>query len=321
MNDPMPLRRPGEPPTLAVGTMNFGKRTPADEAARIVDRAIERDVRVFDTANAYVDGESERILGRALGRRRDDVVIATKVGFGRVAGKLEGLAPEALERALAGSLERLGTDRVDVYYLHVPDHATPIERTLDAVKALAASGRVRAWGISNFAAWQILEMNHLADERTMPRPVVSQVLYNALHRQLDVDYFGFTRRHPIHTTVYNPLAGGLLAGTHRFEDAAPRGSRFDANAFYQRRYWTRPMFDRVEQLRAIAAAEGLGMVELAYAWVASRPGVDSILVGPASVAHLDAAVDAVGRTLSPAALAKIDELWREWNGTDTNYVR
>ncbi|HEY8089112.1 MAG TPA: aldo/keto reductase, partial [Polyangiaceae bacterium] len=114
MDHQLPLRRPGEPPTLALGTMNFGKRTPADEAERIVRRALERGIRVFDTANAYVDGESERILGRALGKQRDDVVVATKVGFGRTAGKPEGLSPEALEGALAGSLERLGTDHVDV---------------------------------------------------------------------------------------------------------------------------------------------------------------------------------------------------------------
>ena len=142
-----------------------------------------------------------------------------------------------------------------------------------------------------------------------------------LHRQLDIEYFAFTRRCPIHTTIYNPLAGGLLAGTHRFDEVAPRGSRFDANAFYQRRYWTRPMFEHVEELRAVASSEGLSMVQLAYAWLASRAGVDSVLVGPASVAHLDEAVDAVGRSLSPAPLGRIDELWREWSGTDTNYVR
>jgi aryl-alcohol dehydrogenase-like predicted oxidoreductase len=301
--------------------MNFGKRTPAAESERIVRRALERGIRVFDTANAYVEGESERILGRALGRDRDRAVVATKVGFGRQAGKPEGLSPDVLARSLAGSLERLGTDRVDVYYLHVPDHRTPIEQTLDAMRSLVDSGRVLAWGVSNYAAWQILEMNGLAAARGLDAPVVSQVLYNALHRQLDVDYFAFTRRHPIHTTVFNPLAGGLLAGTHRLDDAPAKGSRFDGNAFYQRRYWTRPMFDRVEQLRVVASSESLTMVQLAYAWVASRPEVDSILVGPATVQQLDDAVDAVGRQLSTSSLARIDELWREWNGTDTSYVR
>jgi aryl-alcohol dehydrogenase-like predicted oxidoreductase len=301
--------------------MNFGKRTPADESERIVRRALERGIRVFDTANAYNAGESERILGRALGRDRDGVVVATKVGFGRVAGKPEGLSPAAIERAIRGSLERLGTDRVDVYYLHVPDHATPIEQTLDAMKQEVDGGRVGAWGVSNYASWQILEMNHLAPARSLAPPVVSQVIYNVLHRQLDIEYFAFARRSPIHTTIYNPLAGGLLVGKLRPGQAPAPGSRFDDNAFYQRRYYTPAMFERVEALRAVAKTEGMTMVALAYAWVAARPGVDSILVGPASVEQLDDAVEAVGRTLSSGALARIDELTREWNGTDTSYVR
>jgi aryl-alcohol dehydrogenase-like predicted oxidoreductase len=317
----MPRRTPGRQPALALGAMNFGKRTPVDESERIVRRALERGIRVFDTANAYNDGASERILGRALGKDRDAVTVATKVGFRRVAGKPEGLSPEIVQRALAESLERLAMPAVDLYYLHAPDHATPIERTLDAMKALVDSGRVRAWGVSNYGAWQILEMNRLADERSLPRPVASQVLYNVLLRQLDVEYFAFTRRHPIHTTVFNPLAGGLLSGKHRFEEVPREGSRFAGNALYQRRYWTRAMFDRVEELRTVADAEGLTLVQLAYAWTAARPDVDSILVGPATVAQLDDAIDAVGRALSADALARVDELWRAWNGTDTSYVR
>ena len=301
--------------------MNFGKRTPADESERIVRRALERGIRVFDTANAYNAGESERILGRALGRDRDGVVVATKVGFGRIAGKPEGLSPGAIERAIHASLERLGTDRIDVYYLHVPDHATPIEQTIDAMKQEVDAGRAGAWGVSNYASWQILEMNHLAAARSLDPPVVSQVLYNVLHRQLDIEYFAFARRSPIHTTVYNPLAGGLLVGKQVLGQAPTPGSRFDDNAFYQRRYFTPAMFERVEALRAVAKTEGMTMVALAYAWVAARPGVDSILVGPASVEQLDDAVEAVGRTLSSAVLARIDELTREWNGTDTSYVR
>jgi aryl-alcohol dehydrogenase-like predicted oxidoreductase len=317
----MPRRTAGEPPALALGTMNFGKRTPAQESERIVRRALERGVRVFDTANGYNDGEAERILGRALGKDRDRAVVATKVGFARIAGKPEGLSAASIERAIAGSLERLATGYVDVYYLHVPDHATPIESTLDAMKALADSGRIRAWGVSNYAAWQILDMNRLADERSLARPVVSQVIYNVLHRQLEIEYLAFTRRHPIHTTVFNPLAGGLLSGKHRFEEAPAKGSRFDGNAFYQRRYWSRAMFEQVEQLRAVAAEEGMSLVQLAYAWVAGRLEVDSILVGPGSVEQLDGAFEAVGRSLSKEALARIDELSRAWSGTDTNYVR
>jgi aryl-alcohol dehydrogenase-like predicted oxidoreductase len=303
--------------------MNFGKRTPPAEGERIVRRALEHGIGVFDTANAYNSGESERILGRALGHDRSRVVLATKVGIDRVGpgGKPEGLSAGAMNRAIDASLERLGTDAVDLYYLHVPDHATPIEETLDAVAGIVRSGKARAWGVSNYASWEILEMNSLAAARGLGAPAVSQVLYNVLNRQLEIEYFAFARRFPLHTTVYNPLAGGLLTGKHRYAEAPEKGSRFAENAMYKGRYWTRAMFERVGELRAVADDAGLTLVELAYAWVAARADVDSILVGPASVEHLDAAVAAVSRPLSREALARIDDLHRAWTGTDTNYVR
>jgi aryl-alcohol dehydrogenase-like predicted oxidoreductase len=317
----MPKRKPGEPPAIALGAMNFGKRTPPGESERIVRRALERGIHIFDTANSYNGGDSERILGRALGRDRARVLLASKAGLGTVPSKPEGLSPEAMRRALDGSLVRLGTEHLDIYYLHVPDRRTPIEQTIDAMKELVASGRVRAWGVSNYASWEVLEMNLLADACGLDRPVVAQMLYNVLHRQLDIEYFAFAARYPIHTTTYNALAGGLLSGQHRFAEQPEKGSRFDANAMYQRRYWTREMFERVEQLRAVAQGEGCSLVELAYAWVASRADVDSILIGPATVEQLDDAMDAVRRPLSAEARSRLDELGREWIGSDTDYVR
>jgi aryl-alcohol dehydrogenase-like predicted oxidoreductase len=321
MDKPLAKRTPGRPCALALGTMNFGKRTPADESQRIVRRALERGIRVFDTANAYNGGEAERILGRALGADRDRVLVATKVGFGRTGGKPEGLSRAAILAAIDGSLERLGTERVDLYYLHVPDHATAVTETLEAMLELVRAGKVRAWGVSNYASWQILEMTGLATARGLAPPAVSQVLYNALHRQLDIEYFAFARHAGIHTTVFNPLAGGLLSGKHTFDDAPAKGSRFDDNALYQRRYWTRGMFDRVGELRSLAEREGMTLVQLAYAWVASRNDVDSILLGPATVQQLDDAIDATSLPLSKEAIGRVDELSLQWSGTDTSYVR
>jgi aryl-alcohol dehydrogenase-like predicted oxidoreductase len=317
----MPRRKPGDPPALVLGAMNFGKRTPAPEAERIVRRALERGVRYYDTANSYNAGESERILGRALGRDRAGVIVSTKAGLGVDPRKREGLSPDAMQRALTESLERLGTEYADIYYLHVPDRDTPVERSLDGMRELVASGRVRSWGISNYASWEILEMNRIAGSIGLATPIVTQLLYSAIHRELDIEYFRFARRYPIHTMTYNALAGGLLTGVHRLEGEPAKGSRFDANAMYRRRYWTGAMFGRVEQVRAVAAAEGCSLVELAYGWVASRPGVDSILVGPATVAHLDQAFDAVTRALSAESCKRLDELAREWVGTDTHYAR
>jgi aryl-alcohol dehydrogenase-like predicted oxidoreductase len=305
--------------------MNFGKRTAAAESERIVHRALERGVVVFDTANVYVEGESERIIGRALRGHRDEVVVASKVGLDRVNGRAEGLSRAAIAKALDGSLSRLGTDFIDVYYLHAPDHATPIEETLDALKVELDRGRVRDWGVSNYASWQILEMFALADARGMRRPVASQVLYNLLIRQIEVEHLAFGKRYDVHVTVYNALAGGLLTGRYAagttLESAQVKGTRFDGNAMYQRRYWSERMFDLGRALEGIARDEGMSIIDLAYAWLATQARVDSILVGPASVVQLDAAIDACAKRVSAEACARIDTAFRAWTGTDTSYVR
>jgi aryl-alcohol dehydrogenase-like predicted oxidoreductase len=326
----VPRSSPGAPALLALGTMNFGKRTPEADARRIIDRALDQGVVLLDTANAYVDGESERIVGRALRGRRDAALVATKVGllrFGgelsgliRVGGRAEGLSRARILQACDESLERLGTEYIDVYYLHAPDRETPIEESLSGVAELLRAGKIRGWAVSNFASWQVLEMLGWCDREGMARPIMAQQMYNLLVRQLDVEYLAFAAKYRLATTVYNPLAGGLLAGRHA-PGEPPAGSRFDANPMYQRRYWTERLHAQVEDYRALAAALGMSLVTLAYAWLASRPGVDSILVGPGTVAHLDDALAATALRLDAETLRRIDDLHRTHQGTDATYAR
>src|SRR5262249_36579253 len=162
----------------------------------------------------------------------------TKCGFGRIDGKPEGLSRARIEAAIDESLQRLRTEWVDIYYLHVPDHDTPIDETLEAVAELIQNKKISAWGVSNYAAWQILEMMHMANadplkKHGLPRPAIAQQLYNVLLRQLDLEYFPFARRYKLHSTVYNPLAGGLLTGRHARDGSTQKGSRFDKNRLYQ----------------------------------------------------------------------------------------
>jgi aryl-alcohol dehydrogenase-like predicted oxidoreductase len=309
--DPRPQ---GAPIALVVGTMNFGKRTSEQESQRIVARALERGLDFFDTANVYNEGESERILGRALAKKK--ARIATKMGIGKLS-EPEGLAPERIAAAIDESLQRLNVERVDLYYFHKPDHTRPLEPSVRAMEKLIEAGKVSAWGVSNFASWQIVEMLGLA--KVAPR--VSQVVYNLLIRQLEVEYFKFTARHRIHTTVYNPLGGGLLAGKLKRDADLPQGSRFDNNPMYQRRYLSDRFFDLAEAFARLAAEAGRTPVELAYQWTASRPGVDSILLGPASVEQLDAAIDAVGKPLPKEVSDRADQLYRDFHGTDASYAR
>lgn len=314
-------RLPGETAKPFLGAMNFGKRTTEAESRSILARALELGIVHIDTANAYGEGISEKIVGAAVRDVRDNVVIATKCGFGRVAGKLEGLSRAHIREAADASLSRLGSDWIDIYYLHVPDHDTPIEETLDGLADLLEAKKIRAWGVSNYAAWQVVEMIQKADARKMPRPVIAQQLYNILLRQLDVEYFGFARRYQMHTTVYNPLAGGLLSGKHARDGSTQGGSRFDKNRLYQGRYFTDAMFDRVEALEDLARAEKMSLLELSYAWLSGATGVDSILLGPASVKQLEEGVSACARGLTPEVRGLVDALYRMWLGTDTYYVR
>ena len=303
-------------PALVIGTMNFGKRTPEPEAHRIVHRALERGLIFFDTANAYVGGESERILGRALGSRRAQARIATKVGIGASMTEPEGLAPERISAAVEESLRRLGTDRVELYYFHKPDHSRPLQPSLRAMEKLIASGKVGAFGASNFASWQLLEMIQAG-----LKPRVSQQMYNLLVRQLEVEYFRFAQKYGVHTTVYNPLAGGLLAGKLKRDAPLEAGSRFDKNPMYQKRYLTDRFFELADAFAGLSREAGRTPVELAYQWVAARPGVDSILVGPASVEQLDAAIDALAKPLPKEIIDRADQLHRAFQGTDASYAR
>jgi len=317
MSDWLETRPAGAPVGVVVGTMNFGKRTPEDEAHRIVARALERGATLFDTANAY--GDSELIVGRAL-RGRREARIATKVGFGPRMDAPEGLKRERVLRACEESLQRLGMDRIDLYYLHKPDMQTPLEETLSALHELQRAGKIAHWGVSNYASWQIVEMEQICSSTGLTRPRTSQVIYNLLIRQLDIEYFAFARRHPIHTTVYNPLAGGLLAG-RALRVEPPKGSRFDQNKMYQRRYLSDRFFELVEAYSGLAREAGLTPVQLAYGWLAARPGVDSVLLGPGNVAQLDAGLDACAKPAAPDLCARIDEIHRAFTGTDTNYAR
>jgi aryl-alcohol dehydrogenase-like predicted oxidoreductase len=324
------LRAPNEVPRLILGTMNFGKRTAEPEALRILDCALERGVTFWDTANAYVNGEGERILGKALKGRRDRVLLASKVGLWRIGGATSGLLqsggqPEGLSRAriLAAcdeSLQRLQTDYLDLYFLHVPDPSTPIEESLGAMAELIRVGKIRSWGTSNYASWQMLEMINWCDREGVQRPLLTQQMYNLSVRQLDIEYFAFAAKYRLHTAVYNPLAGGLLSGKHQLGEPAV-GSRFHGNAMYQARYWSEQSFAAAASYQAVARDLGIDLVTLAYAWLGTRPGVDSILIGPGTVDHLEHALKAREQRLDADTLQRLDALYVQHQGSDARYAR
>lgn len=308
---------------LCLGAMTFGGQVPEEEAVRITHAALDAGVNFIDTANVYQDGRSEEILGRALKGRRDDVVLATKVRLTRHPERLnsEGLNRRAVLREVEGSLRRLQTDYIDVYYLHTPDPDTPIAETVDTLADLTRAGKIRYWGVSNFASWQLADADSTAVMRGAPRPVLSENVYNLLCRSVEPELVPCLQSHRIGMTVFNPLAGGLLTGKHSI-DRIPAGGRFDKNAMYQNRYWNEDSFRGVELLRPIAAGEGLTLAELSIKWCAQHDFVDSVLIGMSSMKHLEQNVRVLDSApLSEETMRRCDGVWTQIAGTRYQYNR
>ncbi|GHD06048.1 aldo/keto reductase [Zhihengliuella salsuginis] len=312
-------------PELVLGTMTFGDTADEATAAAILDAALDAGVRHIDTANAYAGGATETILSRLLGGRRDDVVLASKAGMPHDdAGDDPLLSPAALRRSVEGSLRRLGTDRLDLFYLHQPDYATPLEDTLGAVADLAAEGKILSLGVSNFAAWQIGDVERAAEAAGAPKPVVAQQLYNLVARRIEDEYLPFASAHGTRTMVYNPLGGGLLTGRHAF-DRQPDSGRFGDSRLaemYTRRYWDEQLFAAIGALTRIAGEAGLTLIELSLRWLAYRPGVDSFLLGGSRPAQLTDNVSTLSRGPLPEdVVAACDAVGADLRGPMPNYNR
>jgi aryl-alcohol dehydrogenase-like predicted oxidoreductase len=306
-------------PRLSLGAMTFGAQVAPDEAQRMVDRAREVGVTLFDTADSYQEGASETVLGRCLRGVRDEVLVASKVGR-PVGSERGGLAPDWIRSSIDRSLSNLGIDHLDLYYLHQPDPIVPIEDSLGAMQELIVAGKIRAIGVSNYAAWQIADLEASCARNGWHTPAVSQVLYNAISRRLEDEYAAFAAEHGLSTTVYNPLAGGLLTGKHR-PGVVPQGGRFALDR-YRDRYWADAQFDAVERLAAVADEVGTPLIELALRWLLSRDVVDSVLLGASSEQQLATNLDACSRgSLSAEILEEFDEVWVAVGGAAPNYNR
>lgn len=285
-----------------LGTMTFGDSVDEPTANEMVDRFLAAGGTGIDTANGYAGGRSEEILGSVLAGRRDDVVLATKVGIPNP--DAEGAAPlsaVAIDRCVHASLRRLRTDHVDVLYLHQPDRSTSDEETLAAVRTLVDSGTVRTWGVSNFSAWQIAELRHAAERLGLGAPVLGQQVYSVIATRIDDEYAEYARSTGLGTVVYNPLGGGLLTGRHR-PDEQPSEGRFGSSplaGMYRSRYWNDEVFAAVEQLRTIAEGAGIPMAELALRWTIGRPVVDAVLIGGSRVTNIAANLEALAAGALP----------------------
>jgi aryl-alcohol dehydrogenase-like predicted oxidoreductase len=301
---------------LALGTMGFGGRAgfetagrvEGDEARRFVDLCLDAGVNFFDTADIYSDGASEEILGRALGSRRDRVVISTKVG-GATGPRPEdsGLARRRVVEGCEASLRRLGTDRIDLYQVHRWDGLTPLEETLGALDELVRSGKVRHVGCSNFAAWQLMKALSVSERDGLASFCSQQIYYSLVAREAEYELVPVALDQGVSIVAWSPLAGGFLSGKYTRDAPADAGSR--------RAEWGDPGTideDRgyaiIAALEEIAAAHDASVPQAALRWVVEQAGVASAIVGARTERQLVDNLAAADWRMTGDELARLDAL-------------
>src|SRR3954470_11830323 len=299
---------------LCLGTMTYGSPDwhpwTLDEAASrpFIKRALDRGINFFDTADMYSRGASAEVVGRALNEftRRDQVIVATKVFHQMGEGPNDkGLSRKHILDAIDASLRRLGMDYVDLYQIHRFDYATPIEETLDALNDVVRAGKARYIGASSMYAWQFARMLATSDAHGWARFVSMQNHYNLVYREEEREMMPLCREEGIGVIPYSPLARGFLAG-----DRKPGGGgatvRANSDKLAGRFYFADTDFTIADRVGDIAARRGVSRMQVALAWMLSRPGVTAPIVGASRLAHLDEAVDALGLALTPEECAALE---------------
>jgi aryl-alcohol dehydrogenase-like predicted oxidoreductase len=296
---------------VGLGGNNFGWRIDLDAARKVVHKALDLGITLIDTADMYGDGQSEEMLGQILGGRRKDVVLATKFAApftGMTGGNRT--SRQYIMTAVEASLARLKTDWIDLYQCHWPDPRTPIEETLRALDDLVHQGKVRYFGVSNFAAWQVVEADWLARDNHLNPSVSCQDEYSLLVRGAERELIPAMRAHGLGLLPYFPLASGLLSGKYKRGAALPADARFASKAMggLGNRYLTDANWAIVGKLEKFCAAHGHSLLELAFSWLAAQPVVASVIAGATRPDQVEQNAKAAGWTLTPDELAEIDKL-------------
>jgi aryl-alcohol dehydrogenase-like predicted oxidoreductase len=295
---------------VGLGCNNFGARLDLEGTRRVVHRALDAGITLFDTADSYGNrGGSERLLGEILGDRRKDIVLATKFG-GTMddAETKKGGSRRYIMAAVEDSLRRLQTDWIDLYQYHRPDPLTPIEETLRALDDLVRDGKVRYIGCSNMAAWQVADAVWTSRHRDSTRFVSVQNEYSLLVREPERELFPALDRFGLGFLPFFPLAGGLLTGKYARNVDLPAGTRLTTNKAMADRFMTEANWSKLERLSAFCAQRGRSLVELAFAWLASRPLVSSVIAGAMTPEQVDANVRAAAWTLTADEVPEVDRI-------------
>jgi len=301
-----------EVPVLGLGCNNFGMRIELDQTRKVVHKALDLGITLLDTSDSYGGmGGSETQLGEVLGARRKDVVLATKFASPMFHGKTRRDASRGyILQAAEASLKRLKTDWIDLYQLHFPDPLTPMEETLRALDDLIHQGKVRYIGISNHAAWQVVEAQWISRELGLHKFISAQDEYSALVRRIEAELLPAMAAYGMGLLPYFPLASGMLTGKYSRDRPPAQDTRFANIARLTDRYTTPSNWDAVEALEAFAEKRGHTILELAFGWLLAHPIVSSVIAGATKPEQLEANLKAMAWKLTPEEMAEIDTLPR-----------
>jgi aryl-alcohol dehydrogenase-like predicted oxidoreductase len=306
---------------ICLGTMMFGDRTDAAEAANIVASAREAGINFIDTADVYVKGESERVTGKLIAADRERWVLATKVGnaMGEDPNR-RGTGRKWVMRAIRESLERLATDYVDLYYIHRDTGDVPLEETATAMADLIRMGLVRYWGVSNLRGWRIAECIRVCDQLGVPRPVACQPYYNAMNRQPENDILPACEHYGLGVAPYSPLARGVLVGKYKPGEEPPPDTR--AGRKDRRMMQTEFRAESLaiaQTLRAHAEKKSMSAGDFAINWVLRNPIVTSVIAGPRTLGQWQGYLGALGRPFDDEDEALVDSLVRPGHPSTPGY--
>ncbi|MBA7630539.1 1-deoxyxylulose-5-phosphate synthase YajO [subsurface metagenome] len=310
---------------ICLGTMTFGQQVGETEAINLMKNAMAAGVNFIDTADQYINGRAEEIVGKALKEERHAVVLATKVGAWQSGPGVNdiGLSRKHIMKAIEGSLRRLGTDYIDLYFAHRPDYNTPIDETLRALDDLVHQGKVRYIACSNFRAWQLCEALWVSDLRNLARFDCIQSPYNLITRDIEYELLPLCIDKGVGVTVYNPLAGGLLTGKYD-PNKPPSEGRFTVERLgpmYSERYWSAPNFEAVAQLKKIAREHGRNLPQFALAWILNNKAITSIVLGTSSIKQLEENLGATDIKLSEEESTACDNVWQQLRPIRFSYGR
>jgi aryl-alcohol dehydrogenase-like predicted oxidoreductase len=295
---------------LCFGTMSFGGDADAEESARMYAACRERGINFFDCADAYSKGRAEEILGKLIKGHRDELIVTSKCFNARSSDvNDQGGNRRHIARAVEDSLKRLGTDRLDVLFMHRWDPVTPLEDTLRGLERLISDGKVLYLGASNYSAWQVMKGLGIAERMGWPRFDVIQPMYSLVKRQVESEILPLAAAENIGVITYSPLGGGLLSGKYS-RGARPNEGRLVSNRMYGRRYSEDWVFDTAEKFTELAAARGVHPVSLAVAWVAANDAVTCPIIGARNLEQLQPSLTALDIDMSAELREEISSLAR-----------